>query len=200
MLHSGFSFIMATCCAGLAILINPEYNPEKSGSITFSQQCPPRDTFPKICVVLPGPDIAAISPFTIPFGSAESSYEDENGSTCIYRFDSREERASINITLLRHGSAAEAKTGYKNYIQAHQEMWSRDPERIPNLGDSANFSYNADPGLCDICGLTLISGPYFLTINLRGQYENLPREQKKLATIKMAELLMERYPPLRRRN
>ena len=75
-------------------------------------------------------------------------------------------------------------------------MWERDPERIGNLGDSANFSYNADEPLCDVCGLTVISGKYLIVINFKGQYEDVSREMKKQAAVKLANLLFERLPQL----
>lgn len=156
----------------------------------------PEDSVPRICAVIAGAEVAGFSPFTNALTNTEAVEEMDTHSACIYRFDKPNDYAAIKISFSVL-NPEDAKTVYTANIEDHRNMWGKDPERIANLGDSANFSFNADEGLCDECGLTIISTRFLVGISLKGQYENVSREMKKEAAINIAHLLFERLPRLK---
>lgn len=173
-----FLFIQSPCKA----------NPETNKHLNLQ-----KDTIPPICVIMPGADVAALSPFSNPLTNTETAEEMETHSACMYQFFKPNDYASIKIEL-SYLDEANIRTIYISNIENHRSLWERDPERIENVGDSANFSYNADEALCDVCGLTVIKGSYLIGINMKGQFEDVSREKKKQAAIKMAYLLLDRLP------
>ena len=155
-----------------------------------------KESIPRVCQVITSADIAAFSPFTNPLTDTEAVEEMDTHSACLYKFFKPNDYAAIKISFSVL-TPEDAKTYYNANVEDHRSMWERDPERILNLGDSANFSYNADEALCDVCGLTVISTRFLVIISMKGQYDNVSREIKKDAAIKIARLLFERLPQLK---
>ena len=187
----------AALIAGCFLIISftPLLKPGNVSSAKLYNQDLQKNTMPLICEVISGTDLEPLSPFSNPLSDTEAVEEMVTHSACIYKFYKPNDSPAIKISLSAL-TPEDARTVYKANIEDHQSMWGRDPERIINLGDSANFSYNADAGLCDECGLTVISKGFLLIISLKGQYEDITREQKKEASIKIADLLFKRLPQL----
>lgn len=159
------------------------------------------DTLPDICVVLPAADIASLSPFTNPLSNSypEDSLEGYRG--CMYEFFKGNDYGTIKISLLKNKSKADALVFYNSNVADHINLWQRRPEVINGLADSAYFNYNAfDDTKCDDCHLLLMSGVYNIVVSFHGQYDDVPRENKKKAAINIVKLLFDRIPALIKHN
>lgn len=158
------------------------------------------DSLPDICTVFPAGDIAGLSPFTIPLSKAYAEEPLDGYRGCIYEFFKTPDYGSIKISLVKNKSKAEALVFYNSNVADHINLWQRRPEIIMGLADSAYFNYNADDTKCDDCHLLLISGVYGVIVSFHGQYDDVSRESKKNAAIKIVKLLYDRIPGLLKKN
>jgi len=154
------------------------------------------DTLPDICTVLPAAEIAGLSPFTVALSNSYAEDPLEGYRGCIYEFFKSPDFGTIKISLLKNKSKADALVFYNSNVADHINLWQRRPETIVGLADSAYFNYNADNTKCDDCHLLLISGVYAVVVSFHGQYDEVPRENKKKAAISIVKLLYDRIPGL----
>ena len=178
--------------ASLSVMISKS----QQKAVEFFSKTILADSLPNICAVLPAGDIAGLSPFTNPLTNfyAEEPLEGYRG--CIYEFFKPNDYGTIKISLIKNKSKADALVFYNSNVNDHINMWQRRPEAILGLADSAYFNYNADDTKCDDCHLLLMSGVYNVVVSFHGQYDDVSREKKKNAAIKIVKLLYNRITGL----
>ncbi len=151
---------------------------------------PPAHNSFVMCEVMPGTDVAAKSPFTIPFKSMEAWPTANIKTGCRYIFKSDDEEAGIAIGLTDFGSEKNALMSYKNAYQASKDFWDEIPASAIVLQDTGFFSGK------DECGLKFHLGKYILDINFKGQFGDVTDEQKKQAGMALAKLVIDRLKNL----
>jgi len=167
--------------------------PQQKGAELFPEKIL-SDTLPDICKILPAAEIAGLSPFTVALSNSYAEDPLEGYRGCLYEFFKSPDFGTIKISLLKNKSKADALVFYNSNVADHINLWQRRPETIVGLADSAYFNYNADDTKCDDCHLLLISGVYGVVVSFHGQYDDVSRENKKNAAIKIVKLLYNRIP------
>ena len=187
---------IASYFAGCFLLLSfpgqPQYSSYQKAETLFpSQQA--ADTF-VMCDVMPGADVAAHSPYTIPYVKSEPWPTEDTKTGCAYKFKSAEDNASIAIGVVEVATYDEAKSAYNMYVDDCRRLWDAEPERIKNTGDSAFFCGKDD------CGIRVLVGRHILDVNFRGQADKVTAEQKKQTGIALARMVIERLPNLKKRK
>ena len=149
-----------------------------------------------MCMVMPGDEVAKLSPFNKPIKEVTAEDRLEGYCGCHYALQADDDYPQVKISVNQFSSAQESKEDYIINKESWVNMYQRQPEFIPNLGDSASFYGNADPALCDDCGLQVASGRYYITVALKGYYDNIPAATKKDATVNIVRKLFEKKPYL----
>jgi hypothetical protein len=147
-----------------------------------------------MCEVMPGTDVAAKSPFTIPFKSMEAWPTAGIKTGCRYVFKSDNDEAGITIGITDLGSNKNALTSCKNAYNASKDLWDEAPASAIVLRDTGFFSGKAE------CGVKFHLGKYILDINFKGQFPDVSDEQKKASGIALARMVVERLSFLRKRD
>ena len=155
-----------------------------------------KDSLFDMCTVMPGDEVASLSPFNKPIKQVTPDDRLEGYCGCHYDLQSNDDYPQVQISLNQFSSAREAKENYIINKESWVDMYQRQPEFISNLGDSASFYGNADPALCDDCGLQVASGRYYITVALKGYYDKITATIKKDATVNIVRKLFEKKPYL----
>ena len=117
-------------------------------------------------------------------------------STCRYEFFKPNDYPSLTITLVKFDSKEEAAATYHQSVLDNIDLWAIEPERIPNLADSASFTLTPDGDKCDECNLFAKQGVYLINMKFKGHYEEVPRARKKAGAIKILKMMYDRIPGL----
>jgi len=149
-----------------------------------------------MCVVMPGDEVASLSPFGKPIKQVTSEERMDGYCGCHYDLQSDDDFPQVKISVNQFASARESKENYVNYKNDWINLYQRQPDFIANLGDSAMFCGNADPTLCDDCGLQVASGRYFITVAFKGYYDKIPATTKKNSSVNLVRKLFEKKPYL----
>ncbi|MCW3119988.1 MAG: hypothetical protein JWM28_4070 [Chitinophagaceae bacterium] len=152
------------------------------------------DTLFYMCQVMPGPEVAALSPFGNPFKSVEPHDQMDGYTGCHYYLSSDDDYPQVDITLTDFGTAAEARVSYNIWVESFHETFGRNPDTITGLCDIAGFAGNADPALCDICAVVALSGRYRITVGFKGYYSKITADQKKTSGINIVKALLRKEP------
>jgi hypothetical protein len=139
-----------------------------------------------MCDVMPGAEVATITPFTIPFKNTEAWPTAGIKTGCRYIFKSEDEEAGVAIGLTDLGTAKNAWASYRNAYEASKDLWEETPAAVVVLKDTGFFSGK------DECGLKFHLGKYILDINFKGQFPDVSDEQKKAAGIVLAHMVIDR--------
>jgi hypothetical protein len=155
-----------------------------------------KDSLFDMCTVMPGDEVASLSPFNKPIKLVTSQDRLDGYCGCHYDLQSDDDYPQVQISLNQFSSARESKENYVINKQGWVDMYQRQPEFISNLGDSASFYGNAEPALCDDCGLQVASGRFYVTVALKGYYDKFSAASKKAAAISIVRRLFEKKPYL----
>ena len=117
-------------------------------------------------------------------------------STCRYEFFKPNDYPSLTIVLVKYDSKEEAAAGFHQSVLDHIDLWAREPERIPDLADSASFTLTPDGDKCDECNLYAKQGVYLINTMFKGHYEEVLRERKKAGAIRIVKMMYDRIPGL----
>ncbi|HEY6063085.1 MAG TPA: hypothetical protein VIV35_05725 [Chitinophagaceae bacterium] len=159
-----------------------------------------KDSLFDMCMVMPGDEVASLSPFNKPIKEVTPDDRMDGYCGCHYDLQSEDDYPQVKISLNQFSSARDAKETYVTNKESWVSMYQRQPEFISNLGDSASFYGNADPALCDDCGLQVASGRYYITIAFKGYYDKISAATKKDASINIVRKLFEKKPYLNSRR
>ena len=159
-----------------------------------------KDSLFDMCTVMPGDEVASLSPFNKPIKKVTAEDRLDGYCGCHYALQADDDYPQVKISVNQFSSAQEAKEAYISNKESWVNMYERQPEFIPNLGDSASFYGNADPNLCDDCGLQVVSGRYCIIVALKGYYDKITAATKKEASVNIARKLFEKKPYLNSRR
>jgi hypothetical protein len=160
----------------------------------------PKDSLFDMCSVMTGDEVASLSPFNKPIKHVTSDDRLDGYCGCHYDLQSEDDFPQVQISVNQFSSAKESKENYISRKNDWMNMYQRSPDFVPNLGDSASFYGNADPALCDDCGLQVASGRYYISVAFKGYYEKVSAATKKAASIAMVRMLFDKKPFLNRRG
>lgn len=158
------------------------------------------DSLFDMCAVMPGVEVASLSPFNKPIKTVTPDDRMDGYCGCHYDLESDDDFPQVKISLNQFESPRQSKENYAISKQYWVDMYQRQPEFISNLGDSASFYGNAEPALCDDCGLQVASGKYYITIAFKGYYEKVSAAAKKDAAVGIVRRLFEKKPYLNSRR
>jgi hypothetical protein len=156
-----------------------------------------KDSLFDMCSVMTGDEVASLSPFNKPIKTVTPDDRLDGYCGCHYDLQSEDDFPQVQISVNQFSSARESKENYVIRKADWVNMYQRQPEFIPNLGDSASFYGNADPALCDDCGLQVASGRYYISVAFKGVYEKVSADIKKAASIAIVRKLFEKKPFLK---
>jgi len=141
-----------------------------------------------LCELVPGTEVASRSPFTIPFIKSEPWPTSVSPEGCRYKFESadKSESASIAIGVTDFANSKEALASHQNRDQMVRDNWNTEPEKVDSLGDTAS-GFGEDE-----VGLQVVTGRRILDVNLRGQFPDVTKAQKKEAARALARLVLSR--------
>ena len=159
-----------------------------------------KDSLFDMCVVMPGDEVASLSPFNKPLKLVTPDDRLDGYCGCHYDLQSEDDFPQVQLSVNQFSSARESKENYITRKEDWVNMYQRQPELIPNLGDSASFYGNADPALCDDCGLQVASGRFYISVAFKGYYEKISAATKKDASINIVRKLFEKKPYLNSRR
>jgi len=171
--------------------VQPAYN--KINSIV-------KDSLFDMCIVMPGEEVASLSPFNKPIKLVTPDDRLDGYCGCHYDLQSDDDFPQVQLSVNQFSSTREAKENFVIRKEDWVNMYQRQPEFIPNLGDSASFYGNADPALCDDCGLQVASGRYYISVAFKGYYDKISAADKKDAAVKIVRKLFEKKPYLNSRR
>jgi len=158
------------------------------------------DSLFDMCSVMPGDEVASLSPFTNPIKQVTSIDRLDGYCGCHYDLDAKDDFPQVQIEVNEFSTAKESKENYVTRKQDWVNIYQRQPVFISNLGDSANFCGNAEPGKCDDCGLEIASGRFYISVYVKGYYDKISESAKIAACIALAKKLMEKKPYLNSRK
>jgi hypothetical protein len=159
-----------------------------------------KDSLFDMCMVIPGDEVASLSPFNKPIKQVTPHDRLDGYCGCHYDLQADDDYPQVQISLNQFSSAQESKENYVTNKQGWVDMYQRQPEFISDLGDSASFYGNAEPALCDDCGLQVASGRYYISVAFKGYYEKIPASAKKGAAVNIVRKLFEKKPYLNSRR
>jgi len=156
------------------------------------------DTIPQVCVYITPQEMEQVHPFTTLLTNTfpdPNSFETYTG--CHYQFYTKDEKPQIAVRLIKWESVQQAAAEFRQQVQSHHDNTGLAPERLLGVADSAYFSLDAqDTALCDECHMVAIRGVYAMYISFKGQYERVPRAEKKLSALNILQLMYDRIPGL----
>ena len=159
-----------------------------------------KDSLFDMCMVMPGGEVASLSPFNKPIKQVTPDDRLEGYCGCHYDLQADDDYPQVQISLNQFSSIRESKDNYITRKEDWVNLYQRQPELIPNLGDSASFYGNADPALCDDCGLQVASGRFYITVAFKGYYDKISAATKRDASINIVRKLFEKKPYLNSRR
>jgi len=140
------------------------------------------------CDVIPGTDVSAVSPFSIPLESVTPG--SSVPGQCVYQFHKDGEYAAIKIDILPFASHDEAVAALQSHSQAIRDGYGIEPEAIAGLGDLAAWS----AGNVEDAGIDVVTGPWFIDVNLDSQGGKVPDAARRSTAIALAKLALSRIP------
>ena len=182
-------FALAFICSG--VTVNSFQTRSHYGS---------KDSLFDMCSVMPGDEVAALSPFNKPIKQTTSLDRLDGFCGCHYDLQSDDDFPQVQISVNQFSSPATSKEDFAANKQDWVNLYQRQPEFISNLGDSAMFCGNAEPGKCDDCGLQVASGKYYITVAFKGYYEKITARSKQESAIRIVKKLFEKKPFLNSRR
>jgi hypothetical protein len=174
--------------------------PEKGQNIHNTTAPAIKDSLFDLCAAMPGDEVAALSPFGKLIKLVTPQERLDGFCGCHYDLQSEDDYPQVQIGINQFSSAKESKQNYVIMKEGWVNLYQRQPEYIPNLGDSANFQGNADPGLCDDCGLQVASGRYYITVAIKGYYDKISAAAKRDAAIRIVQTIFRKKPYLNSRR
>ena len=155
-----------------------------------------KDSLFDMCTVMPGDEVASLSPFGKPIKEVVPTDRFDGYCGCHYDLDAKDDYPQVQIEVNQFASAKASKENFVTKKGDWVNLYQRQPDYLSNLGDSAAFYGNADPGKCDDCGLNVASGRFFITVALKGYYDKIPESTKEAASISLVRKLFEKKPYL----
>ena len=157
-----------------------------------------KDSLFALCSVLPGDEVAGLSPFGLPIKEVREDDRMDGYCGCHYDFQSKDDYPQCYITINQFSSPAVCLESFSTNRQYWVDMYQRSPDYISHLADSAAFFGNAEPDKCDDCGLQVVSGKYLIRIAFKGMYDMISAGTKKNSAVSMVKRLFEKKPYLKR--
>lgn len=182
---------------GLLLLVLPISAETLSGVIGWDSQV---DGLFKMCEVMPGEEVAQLSPFNMPLKRVEEIDPVGDYAGCSYELADSKDFASIKIEVVRLKTIAEAGVDFQSYVQGFKDLYGREPDHLQGLGNKAAYFGQSDPGKCDECGLHVLSKDYFIDVLFKGVYEKIPQRAKQESAIRIFNRLVDKKPFLRAGN
>ncbi len=173
---------------------------KKAGSTCNSTRSIYKDSLFDMCAVMPGDEVALLSPFNKPFKQATPIDRLEGYCGCHYDLQADDDYPQVQIEVNQFESAKESKDNYSMRKSDWVNMYLRQPELVAELGDSASFYGNNEPAKCDDCGLQVASGRYYISVAFKGYYDKISAAVKKEASVNIVRKLFERKPYLNSRR
>jgi hypothetical protein len=140
-----------------------------------------------MCSLIPGADVQARAPFTIPLRDALPTSTSPQG--CVYSFSGDRDLASVLLTVTDFDSPADALAALHNKEQTFRDNLSLEPQPVAGVGDEAA----AFPG-GDEVGVEAVVGNRVVDANLKGQFPDVGDAQKVPAATELAKLIIARLP------
>lgn len=153
-----------------------------------------------MCSVLPGDEVAGLSPFGLPIKEVREDDRMDGYCGCHYDFESKDDYPQCYITINQFSSPAECRESFSTNRQYWVDMYQRSPDYISKLADSAAFFGNAEPDKCDDCGLQVVSGKYLIRVAFKGMYDKISADAKKNSAVSIVKKLFEKKPYLNRQK
>jgi hypothetical protein len=147
-----------------------------------------------MCSVMPGTEVATLSPFGRPFKKSTPDGQSDGYTGCHYEFDSSDDNPQIRIAVNDYRVAADARAALDQHADDFRRLWGRGPDAIAGLCDAASFAGSADPVWCDTCGLQAACGRYYLTVNFKGYTQTVPAGMKQASGVRIIQRLLAKQP------
>ena len=145
-----------------------------------------------LCALIKPEEVAAMAPFKIPLVRSEGWPLSSSTSGCRYVFESADgERAGVAIGVTDMGTKTNVLAHFTNTASDFKNVWSVEPQMLPDLGDKAWF------GGMDETGLKIIRSTLVADINMRGMSPEVTAEMKRQSSISLAGLLLKRLDQLK---
>jgi hypothetical protein len=148
---------------------------------------PPTSAGFSMCSLVPGAEVQARTPFTIPLKDAVPTSTSPQG--CVYSFSGNRDLASVLLTVTDFDSAADALTALHSKQQTFRDNLSLEPQPVSGVGDEAA----AFPG-GDEVGVEAAVGNRVVDANLKGQFPDVGDAQKIPAATELVKLIIARLP------
>jgi hypothetical protein len=158
------------------------------------------DSLFDVCSVMPGDEVALLSPFNKPIKQVTPIDRLEGYCGCHYDLQADDDYPQVQIEVNEFSIAQESKDNYTMRKEDWVNQYLRQPERVSNLGDSASFYGNNEPAKCDDCGLQVASGRYYISVAFKGYYDKVSAAAKRDASIRIVRKLFEKKPYLNSRR
>jgi len=159
-----------------------------------------KDSLFDMCSVMPGDEVAALSPFGKPIKTVTPDDRLDGYCGCHYDLQSDDDFPQVKISVNEFASYKQARETYDGYKKDWVSMYGRQPDDVTDLGDAANFQGNAEPNKCDDCGLHVIAGRFYVMVIFKGYYDKVSAQTKMNSAISIAKKLFEKKPFLGRRR
>ena len=187
------------CLIALPLMLSVfSYNKKKISNQVFSSSLIYKDSLFDMCSVMPGDEVAGLSPFGKPIKQVTPDDRLEGYCGCHYDLQSDDDYPQVHISLNEFSSSKEAREGYDMYRKDWIDMYGRQPDEVTGLGDAACFMGNAEPDKCDDCVLHVIADRFYVTVKYKGYYDKIPASEKRNAAINIVKRLYEKKPYLGR--
>ena len=125
------AMLVAAACAGAPASPGPGAATPTPGLSQPAAQPPEPPADVVMCELVTGADVAAASPYSIPFEKVQP--ESSLPQSCVYRFSSDDESASIRIDLVDFASQADASASLRNPDQAVRDTYTVEPEVLTGI-------------------------------------------------------------------
>jgi hypothetical protein len=159
-----------------------------------------KDSLFDMCSVMPGDEVASLSPFGTPIKLVTADDRLDGYCGCHYDFEWKSDYPQAYIAVNQFGSLAECKEAFAMNRQDWVSFYQRQPDYINNFADSAAWFGNAQPDKCSDCGLRVVSGRFLISVAFNGVYDDISADAKKNSALAMVRRLFEKKPFLRDRS
>lgn len=155
-----------------------------------------KDSLFDMCSVMPGDEVASLSPFGKPIKKVTPDDRLDGYCGCHYDLQSDDDFPQVSISVNQFASIKESRSSYDMYRKDWVDLYGRQPDEVAGVGDAACFLGNAEPGKCDDCNLHVISGRYFIAVKFKGYYDKVTQQEKINSGISIVKKLFEKKPYL----
>jgi len=179
-----------SACGGPAAApgsLGPTATGGQAASPTLGNQPPATSASFVMCSLVPGPDVQARAPFTIPLKDVKQTSNSPQG--CLYSFAGDRDLASVLLTVTDFDTPADAVAALHNKEQTFRDNLGLEPQQVAAVGDEAA----AFPG-GDEVGVEAALGNRVVDANLKGQFPDVADAQKIPAATELAKLIIARLP------